>query len=162
MKGCPQFTINECKKRYKSRLDTVNIGTDLSRTEKLKFLIDTGAEISVVKSSSMKPGIVYESTEGNNIKGKPYSFLKTEGKTMLKLFTQTHESTHVFHVVGSNFGCQCDGILGQDFWKNHRATINYCDRTVTMKDVIMNFDSETNKLKARLTDLLSNPEPRVL
>ena len=66
---------------------------------------------------------------------------------MLTFFTQTHEATHVFHVVGSNFGCQDDGILGQDFWKLHRATINYCDRIITMSIVIMKFDSETDGTK---------------
>jgi len=78
---------------------------------------------------------MYESPEGINIKGISDSFLKNEGTTMLKLFTQTHETTHVFHVVGSNYGCQYDGILSQDFWKNHRATINYCDHTITINDV---------------------------
>ena len=56
MKGCPQFRINECKKHCKSRLDTVTIRTNSSKTRKLKFLIDTGAEISVVKESSKDLG----------------------------------------------------------------------------------------------------------
>lgn len=63
------------------------------------------------------------------------SILKTEGTATLKLFTQTHEPTHVFHVVGSNFGCQYNGILGQDFWKK-QSYHTYCDRTITMSDVI--------------------------
>jgi hypothetical protein len=83
----------------------------------LKFLIDTGAEISVVKSTSMNSGINYESTKGINIKGISDSFQKTEGTTILKLFIATRETTHVFYVVGSKFGCRY-GILGQDFWKN--------------------------------------------
>ena len=49
--------------------------------------------------------------------------------------------------MGNNFSCQYDGILGQDFWKNNRATINYCDRTITMDDVIMSFDNEANKTR---------------
>ena len=53
--GCPQFTVNECKEHYHSKLDTVTI-------VKLKFLIDTGADISVVRSTSLRPGFSYEST----------------------------------------------------------------------------------------------------
>ena len=49
MKGCQQFRINEIKKHCKSRLDTVTITTNSSKTGDLKYLIDTGAEISVVK-----------------------------------------------------------------------------------------------------------------
>ena len=145
MNGCPKFTVNECKKHYKSKLDTVTVKADLSKTGKLKFLIDTGAEISVVKGTSLKPEFSYESTEGINIKGISNSLLKTEGTARLKLVTPTHETTHVFHVMGINFSCHYDGILGHDFWKNDRATINYCDRTITMDDVIMSFDNEANK-----------------
>lgn len=104
MKGCPQFRVNECKKHCKSRLDTVT-RTDSSKTGKLKFLIDTGAESSVVKYTSMNSGINYDTTNGINIKGISDSFLKTKGTIMLTLLTPTQETMHVFHVIGSNFGC---------------------------------------------------------
>ena len=154
---CPKFRINECKKHYKSKLDTVTIRADSSRTGKLKFLIDNGAEISVVKDSSLNQEIIYESTEGISIKGISDSFLKTEGTAMLKLFTETHETTHVFHVMGSGFCCQYDGILGQDFWENYRATINYCDRTISMNEVTMNFDNETDRKKDKIYKLTLKP-----
>ena len=98
-----------------------------------------------------------ESMEGISIKGISDSFLKTKGTAMLKLFTETHETTHVFHVMGSSFSCQFYGILGQDFWKIYRATINYCDRTITMNDVTMTFDSETDKTKDKIHKLTLNP-----
>jgi len=113
----------------------------------MRFLIDTGAEISVVKCTSLRPEISYESTEGISIKGISSSCLRTEGTARLKLFTPTHETTHVFHVMGNDFGYQYDGILGHDFWKTHRSTINYCDRTITMGEVIMSFDNEVNEAK---------------
>lgn len=151
MNGCPQFTVNECKEHYKSELDTIPIRVDFSKTGKLKFLIDTGAKISVVKGTSLGPEFRSESTKGINIKGIFSSLLRTECTTRLKLFTPTHETTHVFHVMGNDFGCQYYGILGQDFWKNNRDTINYCDRTITMDEVIMSFDNEVNKAKNKST-----------
>ena len=69
----------------------------------------------------------------------------TEGTVILKIFTPTHETTHTFHIMGDGFDCQY-GILGQDVWKNKGATINYCDRTITMGEVLINFDNETNKV----------------
>jgi len=143
--GCLQFSVNECKEHYKSKLDTITIRVDFSRTGKLKFLVDTGAEISGVESTSLRPEFRYESTKGISIKGISSSLLRTEDTTRLKLFTPTHETTHVFHVMGNDFSYQYDGILGQDFWKNNRATINYCDRTITMDEVIMSFDNEVKK-----------------
>jgi len=145
--GCPQFTVNECKEHCQSKLDTVTIRVDISKRGNMRFLIDTGAEISVVKCTSLRPEISYESAKGISIKGISSSCLRTEGTARLKLFTPTHETTHIFHVMGNDFGYQYDGILGQDFWKTHRSTINYCNRTITMGEVIMSFDNEVNEAK---------------
>ena len=48
--------MNECETHSKSELDTVTIGVHLSKTEKMKFIIDTGAEISIVKGAGLRPG----------------------------------------------------------------------------------------------------------
>jgi hypothetical protein len=142
----PQFTINECEKHSKSKLDTITVRVHLSKAEKLKFLIDTREEISIVKGASLKPGFNYEPTKGINVRGISSSLLTTEGTVTLKLLTPTRETTHTFRIMGDSFDCLYDGILGQDFWKNKRATINYCDRTITMGEVIINFDDETNRV----------------
>jgi hypothetical protein len=137
----------------------------LSTSEKLKFLIDTGAEISIIKGASLRPEINYEPTKGINVRGISNTLLRTEGTVMIKLFTTTHETTHTFHIMGDSFDCQYDGILGQDFWKDKRATINYCDRIITMGEVVINFDetdkvvNETRKLKlkARTENIVKLP-----
>jgi len=98
----------------------------------------------MIKVASLKPGFNYESTKGINVRGISNALLKTEVTVMLKLFTPTLETAHTFHIMGDSFYCQYDRILGQDFWKNKRATINYCDRTIAMGEVLINFD-ETNK-----------------
>ena len=51
--GCPQFSINECEKHCNSTLDTVTLRVNTGKLEKLTFLIDTGAEISIVRSASL-------------------------------------------------------------------------------------------------------------
>jgi hypothetical protein len=104
--------------------------------------VDTGAEISVVKATSLKPEIDYESAKGIGIKAISNSLLRTEGTTMLKVFTSTHKTTHLFHIMGNEFSCQYDGILGRDFWRNNGATVNCCDRTITMGEVKLNFDDK--------------------
>jgi hypothetical protein len=60
---------------------------------KLKFLIDTGAEISVVKASSINLGTNYDPTKEINIKGISESFIKTKGTIELTLFTPTLQSS---------------------------------------------------------------------
>ena len=145
--GCPQFFINECEKHCNSTLDTVTVEVDLGKPEKLTFLIDTGAEISIVKSARLRPEINYEPTKGIDVKGISDVLLRTEGTVLLKLLTLTHETTHQFHVIGDNFDFRYDGILGQDFWKCKGATIDYCNRVITMDDVVLDFDDEPNETK---------------
>ena len=91
---------------------------DLGGTEKLRFFIDTGAEISIVRGARLRPQINYEPTEGINVKGIYNALLRTEGTVLLKLFAVTHETAHLFHVMGEGFDCRYDGILGQDFWRD--------------------------------------------
>jgi hypothetical protein len=81
----------------------------------------------------------YESAKGIEIKGISNSLLRTEGTAIIKLFASTHETTHLFLIMGNEFSCQYDGILGRDFWRNNGATINYCDGTISVGEVKLNF-----------------------
>jgi hypothetical protein len=119
---------NECKKHLKSDLGTVTLGVDLSKRNKLKFLIDTGAEISIVSGSSLKPGIDCSLGNGINIRGISDTILKTGGMVKLKVSTGPHETTHTFHAIEGNLQWQYDGILGRDVWGDKGAGISYCDR----------------------------------
>lgn len=146
-------------------LDTVTIRVNLSKAGKLKFLIDTGAEISIVRGTSLKEEFVCEPAERINIKGISHSLLRSEGTVKLKLTTQTHETEHPFHVMGDGFECMYDGILGKDFWESKRAIINYCDRKIHMGPVTLNFDFDSDQarkpykltFKARTETLIKLP-----
>jgi len=118
---------------------------DLGKPEKLTFLMGTGAEISIVKSARLRPEINYEHTKGIDVKGISDVLLRTEGTVLLELFTLTHETTHQFHVIVDNFDFRYDGIFGQGFWKCKRATIDYCNRVITMGEVVLEFDDEPDE-----------------
>ena len=79
------------------------------------------------------------------MKGISNALIRTGETVTLKLLTPTYETTHTFHIMGDSFDCQYNGILHQDFWKNKRATINYCDHKIIMGEVTINFDDETNR-----------------
>ena len=125
-----------------SELDTISVRVHLSKTEELKFLIGTGAEISMVKGVSLIPRFDYEPTKGINVRRIANTLIKTEGTLMLKLFTPTHETTHTFHVMGNSFDCKYNGILGHDFWENKRTTINYCGHKIVMGKIMINFEDD--------------------
>jgi hypothetical protein len=90
----------------------------LGKENKLTFLLDTGADLSVIKWSSLQPGIKYTLKGGINIKGMSNTIIKTKGTIILKLFTDTHETTQTCHVVGYEFGIQYDGILSRNSFED--------------------------------------------
>jgi hypothetical protein len=135
-----KFSINQCENHVRSGMDTVSLSIDSKVSKKLKFLIDKGAEISIIISSSLTPGVEYQLYEGVDIKGISNTILKTKGTIDLKLFTDTHETIHTFQVLGENSELLHDAILGKDFFETKRSVINYCSRQVIMNDEVVNFD----------------------
>jgi hypothetical protein len=128
---------------------------NLGETERLKYLIDTGAKISIVSGTRLRPEINYEPTKDLSVKGISDALLRTDGTVLLKYFTTTQETTHLFQVMGDSLDCRYDGILGQNFWKDKRATIDYCN-VITMGEIVMDFDDEPEET----TDVnhISNPK----
>jgi hypothetical protein len=102
----------------------------------------------------LNPGFKYQYSDGINDKGISNSVLKTEGTTELKLPTTTHETTLTFHIMGSDFQFQCDGIIGRGFWEEKRDTISYCNREIIMGDIVIKFDpknDDENKKSRKIT-----------
>jgi hypothetical protein len=81
--------------------------------------------------------------------------MKTEGTIDLKLFTDTHETTHTFLVLGGKSELPYDAILGKHFFEMREGVINYCSRQIIMNnEVVVNIDpkSSANKTEpCRLT-----------
>ena len=115
-----RFSINQCESHVKSDLDMISLNIDSRDTRKLKFLVDTGAEILIIRSSSLTPGVSYQLHEGVDIKGISNTVM-TEGTIDLKLFTVTHETMHTFHVLEEDSEMLYDTILGKDFWKREKV-----------------------------------------
>ena len=116
-----KFSINQCESQVKHNLDTIHLNVNTRDVKKLKFFIDTGAEISIIKGSSLNPGVNYHLHKGVDIKGICNVVLKTESIIDLKLLTDTHETVHTFYLLGEPSALQYDGILGKDFWRRQRA-----------------------------------------
>jgi hypothetical protein len=57
----------------------VTLQVDLVKTKELKLLIDTGAEISIVRGTRLRPGFDYEPTKSIDVKEISDVLFKTEG-----------------------------------------------------------------------------------
>lgn len=124
-----------------SILDTVTFNIEECKTGTARFLVDTGADISVIKVSSLKKGTVYMPDKRVQVQGISEEVLSTMGVAELKLLAHDKESVHDFHIVGNEIKMQYDGILGIDFWRSRRAKINYHKREIVMPNLTVKFDA---------------------
>jgi hypothetical protein len=88
----------------------------------LKFLVDTGATFSVLRSKyvSKAAKVIPIKSKVQGIAGS----LNTEGKIKLKLCLGKFIETHEFHIL-ENIPLEAHGILGATFFEKFRAIINY-------------------------------------
>ena len=75
--GKYKFNMNYCENRRKSDLDTISLKIDGRVSKEVKFLIDTGAEISIIKESSLNDAVSYKVRKGVEIKGISNAVLRT-------------------------------------------------------------------------------------
>lgn len=93
------------------------------------FLIDTGADISVIKISQ-----VNEINKRNVIKisGITQGCESTLGTSNLTVFHNHFAFEKAFHVVEDNFPIPTDGLLGMDFFNKFSTIINYDNFTLSL------------------------------
>lgn len=118
------------------------------------FLVDTGADISLVKVSSIPNNAVRRENVGITLTGITGKAIEPEGFCSTKLcFENPNILEHKFIVVPINFQInhEADGIIGRDFLYKHKAVIDYDNKRIRFK---IN-SKETNikfVTKAEITD----------
>jgi len=100
--------------------------------EKLKFLIDTGAQLSLCKHATIKEGSVCDPKRVVNVRGISICTERKPGEIEMGLSSENYETTHIFKIVGDRIQIRYDGILGQDFFVSKRAKTDYKKREIIM------------------------------
>lgn len=101
----------------------VTINSSLNDYEST-FLIDTGSEISIYKTST-NDQIQVNKDHIYNLKGIGNGTIKTLGVTTTTLYINNSEIIHNFQIVDENFPIPCDGIIGLDFIKQFNCLLDY-------------------------------------
>lgn len=101
--------------------------------EKLTFILDTGAEISIIKSQSLRPDAYIDRSNTINIRGVTDNIIKSCGTVENELFLNDFSVFHDFHVVPNTFNIPADGIIGKDFIKYHKCILNYRKKTCSFE-----------------------------
>ena len=87
------------------------------------FLFDTGSSVSIIKESSLKSFILINRKQVLKLVWIGSNTVSTLGEIKVLI----HGMVSTFHVVSQSFPFVQDGILGIDFLKYHRATLNFDD-----------------------------------
>jgi hypothetical protein len=131
-----------CTEPATAVLNTVMLRVGKGVKEKLKFLIDTGSQLSLCKYASIKEGSVYDSKRVVSVRGISSCTEKTLGGIEMGLSTENYERTHIFHIARDGIRIPYDGILGQDFFISNRARIDYKKIEIIMGNARLKFDEK--------------------
>lgn len=124
MKGI--YTINT------DTTDYVTIQCNLA-SKPLNFLVDSQADISIMKISSLNQNFSYDTCEIIRIKGITNSAISTFGTVFIKLLIDNVSIEHKFHLVPDSIAIPTDGIIGKEFIKAHRCNLDYGTETFVIR-----------------------------
>lgn len=89
------------------------------------FLVDTGADISIIKTSKLAPGALIDKNFTTNISGIGESVVRSIGTIRTGLIIENIILEHTFHIVDDSFNVPSDGILGLDFIRKYNCILDY-------------------------------------
>ena len=106
------------------------LGLDLGNGEKLQLLVDSGADISLLKSRKLLGTAEFEPRDRVRVKSVEGSVIETHGSTETKILKGSLQIPFRFQLVSKQVDLLGDGILGRDFLKQMQAKICYQSRTL--------------------------------
>ena len=89
--------------------------TDLSKEGELLFLIDTGADISLIKGNKLIGTTEYDPGRKVRVKCVDGSPIETHGIVEARIEIGHSSIGHGFQLVNKQVDIPCDGILGRNF-----------------------------------------------
>jgi hypothetical protein len=110
----------------------LRLKVDISNEDELLFLIDTGADISLLKGNKLIGTTEYDPEKRVKVKCVDGSPMETYGVLEAKVELCNSSVAHGFQSVNKQVDIQCDGILGSDFLQRANAKICYASQTITL------------------------------
>ena len=104
--------------------DYILVDSNVSNFKK-SFLIDSQADITLIKSSAIDISYSLNTNNLIKIKGITSDSISSLGTTLFEFYVGSLLMRTQIHVVPDTFNIPTDGILGRDFLKHFRCSINY-------------------------------------
>lgn len=159
-------------KQYPVKTNNINIRT--TDNVVLNLFVDSGAEIGLIKKSSLVGNILINTMKSGCLSGiSPETKVKTLGTCELKLLLKPGIIIeHTFHVVDDNFPIGNSGVLGNDFLQKYNVDISYGNNSLKLHipdndSVSLNMHTDKKikyELEVKVNDIetqlqLKNTEP---
>jgi len=88
---------------------------DIIKENELLYLIDTGADISLLKEDNLIGTTEYDPKRKVNVKCVDASPMETHGVLEARIELRNSSIVRNFQLVNKQVDIPCDGILGRDF-----------------------------------------------
>jgi len=127
----------------------LSLKVDISNEDELLFLIDTGADISLLKGNKLIGTTEYDTEKGVKLKCVDGSPMENHGVLEAQIELHNSSVVHGIQLVNKQVDIPCDGILGRDFLQHAKAKVCYESQTVTLNGKEYKMVNETEKFGIR-------------
>lgn len=113
--------------------DFITTGCSLTKN-KVIFLVDTQADVSIIKTGSIQHfNKILNTTDVISLKGISENQTESLGSINMDVEISEIKIPNKFHVVTDKFPIPSHGILGKDFIKQNKCAMDYETMTITIR-----------------------------
>jgi len=126
------------------------------------FLIDTDADISLLKGTKLIGTAEYDPERKVKVKCVDGSPMETHGDLETRIELSNISILQDFQLVNKQVDIPCDGIVGRDSLQRKRAKVCYETRTVSLNGETCKMVGKPKQLEARETNMRKTGKIKLL
>jgi hypothetical protein len=120
--------------------DYIRFKIDISKEDELYFLVDTGADVSIISSKKLIGTTEFEPRQKVRLKSFDGSIVETHGLVSANIQEGKAKIPFKFQLVNKQVDLEGDGIIGKDFLQKMKAQICYESRRVKFQWKNLSFN----------------------
>jgi hypothetical protein len=124
-------SLNTVSGGNRTSTECVRLRTDASNGRELLLLVDTGADVSLLKPTNLDKSKSFDPDGRVKVKSVDGTIIETFGTVRTSVIVDPLKIPFTFQLVSKQVDIPCDGILGRDFLEYAGAQICYVSGTLT-------------------------------
>jgi hypothetical protein len=136
----------------RNEYDGLEWEVNVSKARKLQFLVDTGADMSLIKSIKLVREKKFDLHRSMKVKSIDGSVMQTYGVTEADVKERNFMVQFPFHLVNKQVDHAYDRILGKDFLQRTKANICFASKIITLEAIGRKVTKRMFGITDRLTE----------